>query len=118
MEKTKPLIDKFVSDLEAIIREDIQARITAAFGTAPAAKAPAKAPAKSEDRKRSAETILKQAARLLQLITDNPEISAEKLAAAMKLPTTALALPLKKLIAEKKIKAAGVARGTKYSVVK
>ena len=68
--------------------------------------------------KRTPEQIAKTAAKLLSFIAANPGQRAEQIADGTKISTSEMALPIKRLLAEKKIKASGVARGTTYVAVK
>ena len=68
--------------------------------------------------KRSPEKIAKLADKLLTHIAANSGQRAEQISEAMKISTGDLSLPLKKLVADKKVKTSGVARGTTYAVAK
>ena len=68
--------------------------------------------------KRTPEQIAKTAAKLLSFIAANPGQRAEQIADGTKISTNEMALPIKRLLADKKIKASGVARGTTYVAVK
>jgi hypothetical protein len=67
--------------------------------------------------RRTPQAVARHASRLLAYIKANPGKRAEEIAAATGLRTQLLSLPLKKLVADKKVKTSGVARGTTYSVV-
>jgi hypothetical protein len=73
---------------------------------------------KSRGGKRSPEQMAKLSARLLAYIAEHPGQRSEQISAATKLATGDLALPLRKLVAEKRIKSSGVARGTTYTLAK
>lgn len=140
------LLRKYTNELRAVISRQLEAEVTAAVrrafsGTrkdatgAPARRAPGavaartgkptnapkKAPAKpakeSNGGRRSPAKLARQTKRLLAHIKDNPGQRSEQISAATKISTSELALPLKKLVAEKKIKSSGVARGTTYTPV-
>jgi hypothetical protein len=124
------LVREFTAKLEQVIRAQVVAEIDSAVRAAVQGiggqvrgggrgRASAKAPsAKIGGVKRTPEQIAKTAAKLLAFIAANPGQRAEQIAEGTKIGTGEMALPIKRLLAEKKIKASGVARGTTYVVVK
>jgi hypothetical protein len=66
--------------------------------------------------KRSPAELARTAERLVRHIKANPNQRAEQIAVGVGMSTRALALPLRKLVAEKRLKTKGVARGTTYTV--
>jgi hypothetical protein len=132
--KIDQILSKFAQELQAVIREQLSDDVTAAVqaalgasGTMRNARAKArpsnlgstgKASSKTRSSgKRTSEEIAKQAEKILAVIKDNPEQRSEQIAQATKLTTGELVLPIKKLLADKKIKAKGKARGTMYTAV-
>jgi hypothetical protein len=128
MNKVDQLIHNFSQQLQAAIREQLSAEVTgavqAALGGAQATRGKAKGllaakgPPSRQGGKRTPEQIENLANQLLGYIEKNPEQRSEQVADALKLTTGELALPLKRLVAEKKLKAKGKARGTTYTVTK
>jgi hypothetical protein len=126
--KVDQLIQNFAAQLQAVIREQLSEEVTIALQTAlggsplKRSKASNGGVAKVSKRgaggKRTPEQIDKLAIQLLSYIDKNPEQRSEQIAAANKLTTGELVLPIKKLLAEKQIKAKGKARGTMYTAVK
>ena len=126
--KVDQLIQNFAQQLQAAIREQLSAEVTgavqAALGGTQATRGKAKrlvaakvAPSR-QGGKRTPEEIEKLANQLLAYIEKNPEQRSEQIAEANKLTTGELVLPIKRLVADKKIKAKGKARGTTYTVAK
>jgi hypothetical protein len=67
---------------------------------------------------RDPDIFAQQKFNVLAHLTANPGQRSEKIAGATKISTSDLRLVLKRLVADKKLKAAGVARGTTYTIVK
>jgi len=121
------LIRGFADQLQAVIREQLSQEITSAVQAAlggpstrvkNATKAVPAPKAAKATGKRSPEEIEKLAAQLLSYISKNPEQRSEQIAQATNLTTGELVLPIKRLLAEKAIKAKGKARGTTYTAGK
>jgi hypothetical protein len=123
------LVREFTSKLEQVIRAQVVAEIDTAVRAAMQGvslpvrgagrgRGAGKLVAKVGGGKRTPEQIAKTAAKLLAYIAANPGQRAEQIAEGTKLSTGEMALPIKRLLAEKKIKASGVARGTTYVVAK
>jgi hypothetical protein len=118
------LVEKFVAQIEAAIREEALATVRAALeaGTEPspkAAKAPVKPsqPAKAPNggqKRRSAKEIEADAGRLLIAIRAKPGTTSEELKRAAKIMPRDFGLPIAKLLGEKRIKKTGEKRSTKY----
>jgi hypothetical protein len=119
------LVREFTSKLEQVIRAQVVAEIDTAVraamqgvgGSVRGAGRALKGAAPSGG-KRTPEQIAKTAAKLHAFIASNPGQRAEQIADGTKITTSEMALPIKRLLAEKKIKASGVARGTTYVAVK
>jgi hypothetical protein len=121
------LVREFTSKLEQVIRAQVVAEIDSAVRAAVqgvsgavrgAGRGRAMKSAAPSGGKRTPEQIAKTAAKLLAFISSNPGQRAEQIADGTKISTSEMALPIKRLLAEKKIKATGVARGTTYVAVK
>ncbi len=122
------LIRDFASQLQDLIRAQLSTDVTDAIQTAlggalagrgaGARNGAARGRRADKGGKRSAEQIEKLAAQLHAYIDKNPDQRAEQIAQASKLTTGELVVPIRRLLAEKKIKAKGKARGTTYNSVK
>jgi hypothetical protein len=126
--KVDQLIQNFAQQLQAAIREQLSAEVTGAVqaalggtqvrrGKAKGVTANLAAPSRLGG-KRTPEQIEKLAAQLMAYIEKNPEQRSEQIAAANKITTGEFVLPIKRLLADKKVKAKGKARGTTYTAVK
>ena len=124
--KVEQLVQEFVANLRAAIAEDASEmfKMAAGGGSVSASKSklgvgstPKKAlpAAKERGGKRTSEDIAAQAAQILSYLKKNPGQGAEQLGGALGMTTGEMALPIKKLIADKAIKATGQKRGTKYT---
>jgi hypothetical protein len=118
------LVREFTTKLEQVIRSQVVAEIddavrTAVLGLSVGARSAGRGrvsvkSAAPSGGKRTPEQIAKTAAKLLSFIASNPGQRAEQISEGTKISTSEMALPIKRLLAEKKIKASGVARGTTY----
>lgn len=130
MEKTTAqIVSRFVVDLELAMREELRAKILQTLGGPIALEQPRrsagrplgaknKAKPPKPDGKRSPEELSRQAAKIYEAVAANPGRRVEEIGEILKMKTSAMALPIKKLMAERKIRAEGTRRGTKYSAVK
>ena len=113
------LVREFAARLEEAVRSQVVQEIDAAVQAAIAGKpAGRRATVALLDLggKRSPAELARTAERLLRHIKANPNQRAEQIAVGVGMSTRALALPLRKLVAEKRLKTKGVARGTTYTV--
>ena len=103
---------------EAAIRADERARILATLnGTAANEPTPRKWQTRNEPRKgqkRNAKDIAATVTNLQRAIATAPGSGIEYLGKQMGVPTKDLALPVKKLLAAKRIKTTGHKRATRY----
>ena len=132
-------VDAFVGDLTKLIQQAVLEAVTDSIGKggrpaprparaakaapAPAAKRAAgrpaaKASAKSRKKgeKRSGEEIAMLMETVFSHVRSNPDQGVEAMAKALGMSTQDLNLPIRKLIADKRITAKGQKRATKYSV--
>lgn len=114
------LIENFAAQIRAVLREEVEAevlaQITKGFQAPPRTSTlVAQRTVRRAPNKRTPEEITKQGARILAHVTAHPNVTAEMIAAELKVPTSDLSLPVKRLLAEKKLAAKGKARGTRYS---
>jgi hypothetical protein len=117
-------IEDFVEELSALVRSAAVQSVTEAFGAAPGparrGRAAAASPgsraekARSKGQKRTPEDLAQLVDQLLNTVKTAPGQRMEQIAKTLKTSTQELALPAKKLIAEKKIRTKGERRATKY----
>jgi hypothetical protein len=118
------LVQNFTNDLSTIMRraalEEVHARLSLVIGdVAPKRRGPGR-PRGARTRKRgrpgkfTPEQLQKHGASILALVKKSPGARSEQLSAAMKMDAATLRIPLKALIAAKKIKVKGQKRGTTY----
>ncbi len=134
-DQVEELLREYTTKLRAVFRSQLEEDVTAAVRKAIAgsagdvpkggrtAKGNGSAPVARVTRgrkagKRTPGQIAKLREKLLGYIGANPGQRAEEIARATKLSTSDISLPIKKLLAEKKIKSTGVARGTAYTATK
>ncbi len=125
-------VDAFVADLTDLIHQAILDNVQAALGqaipsaaprrpgrpkgrvSAPAASAPTKR-GKKRGGKRTASELADMADKLVSFVEKNPGSSIEEIGRGIAIPTKELALPVKKLLAEGRLKKKGQKRATRYS---
>jgi len=117
----KKAIESFVEELSELVRAAAVQSVTEAFGggggatrVAVASRGPRVARARAKGQKRRPEDLEALVGQLLNAIKASPGLRMEQIAKSLKSSTQELALPAKKLIAEKKIKTKGERRATKY----
>ncbi|MGE0323648.1 MAG: DNA-binding protein [Polyangiaceae bacterium] len=122
-------VDAFVADLTDLIHqailENVQTAIGQALPSAPrrpgrpkgstAASAPAAKRAKKRGGKRTAAELADMADKLVGFVEKNPGSSIEEIGRGIGIPTKELALPVKKLLSEGRLKKKGQKRATRYS---
>jgi hypothetical protein len=124
------IVREFVARLESEIRAQVAAEIDSAVKDAigNVASAIAGSGGRGRGRKlvsgirltgkggrRTPDEIARTTEELLAYVKANPGQRSEQIAMGMGVATSELVLPLRKLLAEKQLKAKGVARGTTYS---
>jgi len=102
--------DKLDKEIRAEVAREVRNALAKALGGRGARNRAA-----TGSGRRSPTQIQRTAAKLLAYITKNPGQRSEQISQGTKLSTADMALPLKKLLTEKKIKAKGKARGTTYT---
>ena len=129
----RTLVDQFASDLSTVMRraalEEVHAKLRIAIGeVAPKRRGPGRPrsivsngvvrtkPTGKRGRpgKFTPEQLDALGGRILTLLKKSPGARSEQLSAAMKMDAATLRIPLKALIAAKKIKVKGQKRGTTY----
>lgn len=123
-QQIRTTIEAFVEELSALVRSAAVQSVTEAFGgplpggtkgrAAKAALSASGAKARAKGQKRAPEDLAELVDQLLNTIKAAPGQRMEQIAKTLKSTTQELALPAKKLIAEKKIKTKGERRATKY----
>jgi hypothetical protein len=118
------LVREFSSRLESFIRARVSAEVALAVravgvganrptrgrkGSARSARTLAKT-----SGKRSPEELAEWCTRLLSYVAAHPGQRAEQIGVGMGVDTSEMVLPIRRLLAERKIKAVGRARGTTY----
>ncbi|MGE0327147.1 MAG: DNA-binding protein [Polyangiaceae bacterium] len=123
-------VDAFVADLTDLIHQSILDNVQTVLGqalpaaprrpgrpkaiTATAAGTPAKKAGK-RGGKRTAAELNEMAEKLVEFVRSNPGTSIEEIGKGIAIPTKELALPVKKLLAEGRLKKKGQKRATRYS---
>jgi hypothetical protein len=120
----RTLVESFTNDLSTVMRraaiEDVHAKLSLALGnTQPRRRGPgrprdARAGKRGRPGKFTPEQLEKHGASILALLKKSPGARSEQLSSAMKMDAPTLRIPLKALIAAKKIKVKGQKRGTTY----
>jgi hypothetical protein len=118
-QQIKRAIENFVEELSALVRQAAVQSVTVAFGgqssggAARAGKAAGRR-TRGKGQKRNPAELAALVNQLLAAIKTTPGQRMEQIAKGLKSSTGELALPAKKLIADKKIKTKGQRRATKY----
>jgi len=114
-------IEAFVSELDVLVREAAVASVSQALGRDSARReritraAPAlRSRARTKGEKRSSNELASLTSRLREYIAKNPGNGIEQIGKAIGSRTKELALPVKKLLADRAIRTRGVKRATKY----
>jgi len=116
-------VEDFVQDMTELVRQAALQSVSAALGTPGAgpsqrprggAKRPAAGFVAKRGGKRTAKELEQQGSALVSMIRQTPGIRADQLAKAMGVMTRDLALPIKKLLADKVITKKGQKRATAY----
>ena len=115
----RTLVENFTNDISNLMRraalEEVHAKLTLAIGDVSAPKRRAARTGKrGRPGKFTPEQLENHGASILALLKKSPGARSEQLSAAMKMDAKTLRIPLKALIAAKKIKVKGQKRGTTY----
>lgn len=122
-QQIRKTVEAFVEELSMLVRSAAVQSVTEAFGASPGGrerglegKGAGRGVGKARPRgqKRAPEDLEQLVNQLLAAIKATPGQRMEQIAKGMKTTTQELALPAKKLLAEKKIKTKGERRATKY----
>jgi hypothetical protein len=118
------LVESFANELSQIVRraalEEVHAKLSLVIGeVSPKHRAPgrprgARTGKRGRPGKFTPEQLQKHGASILALVRKSPGARSEQLSAAMKMDAATLRIPLKALIAAKKIRVKGQKRGTTY----
>jgi len=118
-QKIQALIDSFVADLGEIAKQIALEQLKTAFASVklaplPAASAAALASARGGRARRGQREIEALSSKLLAVISDNPGCRAEDINGALGTKTPQIAQPLRRLIADRRVRTEGARRGTRY----
>lgn len=121
-QKIQALIDSFVADLGEIAKQIALEQLKTAFASVklaplPAASAAAPASARGGRARRGQREIEALSSKLLAVISDNPGCRAEDINGALGTKTPQIAQPLRRLVAERRVRTEGARRGTRYFAV-
>jgi len=118
------LVEKFTDELALVMRraalEEVHAKLSLAIGDVSSKRRSTPGPRAARSGKRgrpgkfTPEQMDKLGKSILGLLKKSPGARSEQLSAAMKMDAATLRIPLKVLIAAKKIKVKGQKRGTTY----
>jgi hypothetical protein len=117
------LLESFAEQIESLVRQQALDRVTSALGGDGASSATSgrrgrpKGKKTTRGGKRSSTGVDEIGERLLAHIENNPGQRADQIATAMRTEATTIRLPMKKLIAAKKVKSKGQRRGMTYAAV-
>lgn len=116
-------IEGFAAQVTEILKDAVADGVASALGGSRRAQAPVqrgrgrpKARSKAVDKagRRTRERVQQEADALLKEVQRKGGRRAEQIAKSMRTSTKALVTPMKKLLAAKRVKKSGVARGTTY----
>jgi len=118
-QQIRDAIEAFVEELSVLVRAAALQSVTEVFGSSGSGgrrghRAVGGPSRRAKGEKRSPQDLTQLVGRLLSEIKAKPGLRMEQIAKALGSTTKDLALPAKKLIAEKKIKTKGERRATKY----
>ena len=115
-QQIRDAIESFVEELSTLVRTAALQSVTEVFGSASGGRRGrgGGSSLRVKGEKRSPQALAQTVGKLLTEIKAKPGLRMEQIAKALGSTTKDLALPAKKLIAEKKIKTKGERRATKY----
>lgn len=109
-------IESFASDITHILQKAVADSVADALGgrAARAARPPALKARASKPKRAARRGVRIEAEQLLREVVWGPDRRMEQIAKALKTSSKDLTAPMKQLLAEKKVKRSGQARGTTY----
>jgi hypothetical protein len=112
----KNLVDKFAADVAAIAQQAARDALGSAFGeSAPKnGRAPSRSIGLRKGAKRDPKDLAATAEKFATFVTRHPGLRIEQINREIGLSTAELALPIRKLIADKRIRTIGEKRSTTY----
>jgi hypothetical protein len=114
--RVQAVIDRFVTEMSAIAREEAARVVLGGFAPAGRAhKASSNgAGVGGRGEKRSAESLEELQTKLLGFVKSHPGLRIEEINKQLGTTTRDLALPIRKLVADKQLRVQGQRRATKY----
>jgi hypothetical protein len=116
-QEIQALVDNFVADLSELAKRLAIEQVKIAFGDGSDGVAPASAPVRASRPRRDQREIEALRGKLLAAIAEQPGCRAEGLNAALGTTTPEIAQPLRRLVAEQRVRTEGTRRGTRYFAV-
>lgn len=109
-------IEAFAVDVTAILQRAVADAVAEAIGSPARGASRTSVSAKSKDAagRRTRQRVQQEAGTLLKEVQRKGDRRMEEIAKSLRTSTKALVTPMKKLLAAKKVKKSGLARGTKY----
>jgi hypothetical protein len=116
-DQLETVVRDFVSQIRDIIRQQAREAVEASFGGAkPGKRVEAARTGRGKGDKRSSDEIEGLQSKFLAFVAKHPGLRIEQINKELGTSTKDLQLPIRKLVAERKIKAHGRKRSTTYSV--
>ena len=110
--RVQNIIDEFVSKLTQVAREEAAHLVLGGLGST--GRSTRSASSNGRGAKRSVENLAHLEQQLLAFVAKHPGLRIEQINAEMGTNTKSLALPIRKLVATKKLRTVGQRRATKY----
>jgi hypothetical protein len=110
------VVREFVARLEGVVKEEIRDRLERGLGNGRGAKSGGNGDYRAKGEKRSADEIEALEAKFLEYVGKHPGLRIEQINKELGTSTKDLMLPIRKLIAAKRLKTEGERRATKYSL--
>jgi hypothetical protein len=110
------VVREFVARLEDAVKEEIRDRLERGMSNHRGSKAGSNGRYRAKGEKRSANEIETLEAQFLEYVGKHPGLRIEQINRELGTSTKELMLPIRKLIAAKRLKTEGERRATKYSL--
>jgi hypothetical protein len=109
------VVREFVARLEGVVKEELRERLERGLGNGRGAKS-ANGHYRAKGEKRSAEEIEALETKFVEYVGKHPGLRIEQINKELGTSTKDLMLPIRKLIAARRLKTDGERRATKYSL--